>query len=53
MIDCVRTHLLSVYSIDTIHQSAITLNPLTDDVNNIDYMVTLVPLRRWDILGSK
>lgn len=33
--------------------TAIILKPLTAEVNNIDYFVAMVPVQRWDILGSK
>lgn len=31
----------------------IILKRLTAEVNNIDYFVAVVPVQRWDILGSK
>lgn len=34
-------------------QSAITLKPVTGDVNNIDCLVTLAPDKGWDILDSR
>ena len=30
-----------------------TLEPLTGEVNNIDYLVRMAPVSGWDILGSK
>lgn len=35
------------------HQSAIRLKPLTGEVNPIDYLVTMAPVKEWDSLGSK
>lgn len=35
------------------HRSAKTLKPLTGEVNNIDYIVTMAPVKRRDILSSK
>lgn len=34
-------------------KSAIALKPLTAEVNNIDYLVTVAHVRGWDILGSR
>ncbi len=36
-----------------INRSATTLKPLTGEVNNIDFIVTMAPVKGWDILGSK
>lgn len=33
--------------------SAITLKALTCEVNNSDYLVTMAPVKGWDVLGSK
>lgn len=33
--------------------SAITLKQLTGDVNNVDDLVTMAPVKRWQILASK
>lgn len=32
--------------------TVITLKALNGDVNNTDYLGTVAPVRRWDILGS-
>lgn len=31
----------------------ITLKPVTGEVNNIDFLITVAPVKGWDILGSK
>lgn len=36
-----------------LYQSATTLKPPTPEVNNTDDLVTVVPVKGWDILGSK
>lgn len=33
--------------------TAIILKPLTGEVTNIDYLVTLTPVKRWELLGRK
>lgn len=35
-----------------LHQSAVTLKPLTGEVNNMDYPIWMVPAKWWNILGS-
>lgn len=34
-------------------RSATALKPLTGEVKNIDYLVTVAPIKGWDTLGSK
>lgn len=36
-----------------IHPSAITLKPMTGQVNGINYLITMAHIKEWDILGSK
>lgn len=36
-----------------IHRLAITLKPLRGEVNNIDYLITVAPVKGWDIISSK
>lgn len=37
---------------ENIHSSAITLNPVTDDLISIDDLITVAPGKGWDILGN-
>lgn len=30
-----------------------SLKPLTSEINNIDYLGTVTPVKGWDILGNK
>ena len=41
------------YIFSDIHRSATTLKPLTGELNNIDHLITMAPVKGWDILGSE
>lgn len=45
--------LFSISSWRYIHQSAITLNPLTGEMNDINYLITVAPVKGSDTLDSK
>lgn len=43
--------VLPLTKVNNIH--SITLKPLTSEVIVIDYLVIMVPVKQWDILGSR
>lgn len=43
----------TLYGTMYLHLIAIRLKPLTGNLNNIDYRITLTPVDGWDILSSK
>lgn len=48
-----KIYIIKLILTNNIHGSSVTLEPMTDEVNNIDYVVAMAPAKGWHVLGNK